>query len=348
MLTYRYKPSEGAVASSKGFFVYEQIIKSINNMKKVLTFLSSAFFAFGAMAQNLENGHEYVDLGLPSGTLWATCNVGADVPESYGDYYAWGETETHYNEGGNTESMTWKDGYSAGYAWSNYKYMDSNVNDWNGITKYTCEDGQKDVVWYDANGTFIGDNKTELDDEDDVAVKKWGGKWKMPTFEQQTELYNNCYWVWTTTYNGKSVNGYIVFKAKKAEDKGVKVLGGSSADSSYDVAEDTHIFIPAAGFCMGSTGVELVGIAGYLRSRSIDMEFSNFAGILAFDSDGVYASSFQRVFGQPVRPVVPGTSTAIETINTYKGQKTIKTSENGRVVIIRDGLKYDLSGRRLY
>ena len=40
------------------------------------------------------NGHNYVDLGLPSGTLWATCNVGADTPEGYGNYYAWGETET--------------------------------------------------------------------------------------------------------------------------------------------------------------------------------------------------------------------------------------------------------------
>ena len=39
------------------------------------------------------NGHEYVDLGLPSGTLWATCNVGADTPEGYGDYFAWGEIE---------------------------------------------------------------------------------------------------------------------------------------------------------------------------------------------------------------------------------------------------------------
>ena len=41
---------------------------------------------------NFYNGHEYVDLGLPSGTLWATCNVGASEPEEYGDYFAWGET----------------------------------------------------------------------------------------------------------------------------------------------------------------------------------------------------------------------------------------------------------------
>ena len=44
--------------------------------------------------ENMYNGHEYVDLGLPSGLLWATCNVGADVPEQAGNYYAWGETQT--------------------------------------------------------------------------------------------------------------------------------------------------------------------------------------------------------------------------------------------------------------
>ena len=41
-----------------------------------------------------ENGHDYVDLGLPSGLKWATCNVGASTPEGYGDYFAWGETNT--------------------------------------------------------------------------------------------------------------------------------------------------------------------------------------------------------------------------------------------------------------
>ncbi|MBQ8957850.1 MAG: hypothetical protein IJ057_05045 [Bacteroidales bacterium] len=38
------------------------------------------------------NGHDYVDLGLPSGTLWATCNIGADMPKDRGEYFAWGET----------------------------------------------------------------------------------------------------------------------------------------------------------------------------------------------------------------------------------------------------------------
>ena len=55
--------------------------------------------------ENMIDGHEYVDLGLPSGTLWATCNVGASKPEEYGDYFAWGETKP-------------KDDYS----WETYKW----------------------------------------------------------------------------------------------------------------------------------------------------------------------------------------------------------------------------------
>ena len=46
------------------------------------------------------NGHEYVDLGLPSGLNWATCNVGATKPEEYGNYYAWGETQPRDDDDG--------------------------------------------------------------------------------------------------------------------------------------------------------------------------------------------------------------------------------------------------------
>lgn len=51
--------------------------------------------------------HDYVDLGLPSGTLWATCNVGAETPEGFGEYYAWGEISTkavYYNNYQYTET----------------------------------------------------------------------------------------------------------------------------------------------------------------------------------------------------------------------------------------------------
>ena len=122
------------------------------------------------------NGHDYVDLGLPSGLKWATCNVGASSPEEYGGYYAWGETDE-------------KDDCS----WSTYRWCNGTYNS---MTKY-CTSA--------SNGTV--DNKTVLEPEDDVAHVKWGGNWRMPTKAEQDELCNNCTWTWTTL-NG--VNGYEV------------------------------------------------------------------------------------------------------------------------------------------
>lgn len=124
------------------------------------------------------NGHEYVDLGLPSGTLWATCNVGADSPEDYGDYFAWGETEPKSTYGLGT------------YKWFN--------GDYNFLTKY-CADSYFGTV----------DNKTILELSDDAANANWGGDWRMPTKAEVAELRDTSYttWIWTTQ-NG--VNGYKV------------------------------------------------------------------------------------------------------------------------------------------
>ena len=133
--------------------------------------------------------HPYVDLGLPSGTLWATMNIGANAPEEYGDYFAWGETEP-------------KDVYD----WSTYKWCNG---DYNQLTKY-CTNGS-----YGYNG-FV-DNKTELDPEDDAATAAWGAEWRMPSKDQMEELYNNCTSEWTTRngVNGRlftsNINGASLF-----------------------------------------------------------------------------------------------------------------------------------------
>ncbi len=123
------------------------------------------------------NGHEYVDLGLPSGTLWATCNVGASKPEEYGDYFAWGETTTK-------ESYYWDT-----YKWCNYDATEDHV----AFTKY----------WVDYSSTSHSgtvDNKTVLAPEDDAAHVNWGGDWRMPTLAEMQELLDsdNCTWEWTT------------------------------------------------------------------------------------------------------------------------------------------------------
>ncbi len=123
--------------------------------------------------------HEWVDLGLPSGTLWATCNVGASAPEEFGDYFAWGETTPR-------DFYDWTAyDWSAGSSTTMTKYCTSSSYGYEGFT----------------------DGKTELDLEDDAAYVNWGKKWRMPTYEQHTELHTQCTWTWTTQ-NG--VKGYLV------------------------------------------------------------------------------------------------------------------------------------------
>ena len=127
------------------------------------------------------NGHEYVDLGLPSGTLWATCNLGASKPEDYGDYFAWGET-IGYNSG------------KTSFSWSTYKWG-SHYN----VTKY-CTDSEWGKV----------DNNAVLTSTDDAATANWGNGWCIPTLEQIKELCNSSY----TTITRVTLNGKHGFKIK--------------------------------------------------------------------------------------------------------------------------------------
>ena len=123
--------------------------------------------------EEITDTHEWVDLGLPSGTLWATCNVGASSPEEYGDYFAWGETEPKTD-----------------YSWSTYKHCKGSYDT---MTKY-CTDSCYGTV----------DNKTELEPSDDAATVNWGSGWQMPSREQLWELCNSSYTTTTwTTLNGK-------------------------------------------------------------------------------------------------------------------------------------------------
>ena len=119
------------------------------------------------------NNHEWVDLGLS--VKWATCNIGAESPEDYGDYFAWGETEP-----------------KSDYSWSTYKHCDNGSS--SKLTKYNVGSS-----W----GTV--DNKTTLELEDDAARVNWGGSWRMPTRAEQDELREKCTWTWTTL-NG--IKGY--------------------------------------------------------------------------------------------------------------------------------------------
>ena len=131
-------------------------------------------FLTGSILETKAQDTTCVDLGLS--VKWATCNLGAESPEQYGDYYAWGETETKTK-----------------YDWTTYKWCKGKFGT---LTKYCFQD---------VRNLGIVDNKTELDPEDDVAFIKLGGRWRMPTKEEFDELINNCSWE-RSIING--INGF--------------------------------------------------------------------------------------------------------------------------------------------
>ena len=173
-------------------------------MLVLLTFLASC-----AGTSKVKSKHDAVDLGLPSGTLWASCNVGAANPWDYGEYFAWGETTP-----------------KAVYDWPSYKYAkDATSSTSKSFTKY-CQDAESGYNGY-------SDKLTVLENIDDAATANWGAEWSTPTMTQWQELHNNCTWTWTTI---KNVNGYEV-KGKNGKKIFIPAAGSKSGAKSSGVGE---------------------------------------------------------------------------------------------------------------
>lgn len=149
--------------------------------------------------------HDVVDLGLPSGTLWATMNIGASQEEDYGYYFAWAETTGYpYNK------TTF---YVSNYKWFNY-----------GDEKYTTK--------YCTNSAFgTVDNRSTLQQSDDAAYNNWGEYWCIPTVAQARELLNNCT-VSRVTRNG--VAGLKLTSTKNGNTIFFPSAGYRSGNSCYD------------------------------------------------------------------------------------------------------------------
>lgn len=147
--------------------------------------------------------HTYVDLGLPSGILWATCNVGADSPEEYGDYFAWGEIQP--------KSI---------YNWNTYQHCNGSYNS---MTKYCINSS------YGYNG--YSDYYFSLLPEDDAATVNWGEDWRIPTKAEWEELFENTTHTWTTL-NG--VNGRL-FTASNGNSIFLPATGYRNDGNVYNV-----------------------------------------------------------------------------------------------------------------
>ncbi len=192
-----------------------------------------------------KDGYGYVDLGLPSGLMWAYANVGASTPEDYGNYYAWGETET-------------KDTYD----WTTYQYCNGSETT---LTKY-CSDES-----YGQDG--FTDSYTTLEASDDAATANWGTNWRMPTQDEMQELIDNCDTTWTAI---DGING-LLFTSR--------VNGRSiflTAAGNYDITSLNNL-TTSGNYWSSSLRTDTPNYAWYLYFSSVDgtcgvFDFSRFYG----------------------------------------------------------------------
>ena len=198
------------------------------------------------------NGHTYVDLGLPSGTQWATMNVGANNETDTGLYFAWGETQGYTASEIDTDKQ---------FSWSDYKYGTSTDN----LTKYNSTDG-----------------KTVLDLEDDAAHVNMGGDWHMPTKEQCLELFNTTYVTnaWVTDYNGSGINGRLFTSVSNGNTLFIPAVGFCGGGGVYSVGVYGSVWASALDsesvsgawyffFGSGGAGVDYDDRCGGLSVRGV-------------------------------------------------------------------------------
>ena len=154
------------------------------------------------MEKNINsNGYDYVDLGLPSGTLWASCNVGANKPTDYGLYFQWGDTQGYTKEQVGTEKR---------FNWTNYKFSINGSG--SNFSKYT-------------------NPSAKLELEDDAAHANMGGDWHMPTHAQIQEIIDKTISDW----DASGGVGGMKFTSKKDESRFIFIpMAGMAWDGLAD------------------------------------------------------------------------------------------------------------------
>ncbi len=259
---------------------------------------------------------EYVDLGLPSGTLWATCNVGANTPEEYGDYFAWGETQP-----------------KSTYNWSTYQY--SNGSNYT-LTKYCSKSS------YGYNG--FTDNLTTLLPEDDAATTQWGNGWRTPTKEEWEELIGNTTST-VTTINGvkgsqiTGPNGNSIF---------LPYAGGRDDNTLLDEGVYSYFWSSSLNteypdYCWGA----------YYNSKNIDGQRFNGLSVRPVRSTSQAESYVVNATPSPIEGgtinVTGGSyygATCTLTATANEGYTFTNWTENGSVVSTNATYSFTLTGNR--
>lgn len=231
------------------------------------------------------NGHEYVDLGLTSGTKWAKMNVGASSETDAGLYFAWGETQ------GYTASQV---GTDKNFSWNDYTLT---------------EDSGSTMSKYNAS-----DNKTHLELTDDAAAANMGGDWHMPNRAQCLELFKETKNGFVTNagaftqYAWDDSNGYSSPTSTTAAISGWDTAGYFFFKNSYTsvteaITAEDYLFIPAAGYCEDGEVVG-VGMYSYVWASALNSENVENAWLFSFNSGIAGVLYNGRYRGRSVRGVV--------------------------------------------
>lgn len=205
--------------------------------------------------------------------LWASFNLGAKEEYEYGDYYAWGESET-----------------KSDYSWGTYKYANKDINK---LTKY-CPTNNQDC--WDGT-TEKPDGNVALYPTDDVVHVRLGGKWRMPTSEEMKALLalkTSKDHIWEGRSFFLDANG-----DERKDDQGNII---HCIRITHKVTGAT-LFIPAAGYHRDSSTYEAPGYRGFLWTSIVDTDNPNNACILKFEGEDSEHSVARRYLGIPVRPV---------------------------------------------
>ena len=227
--------------------------------------------------------YNFVDLGLPSGLLWADKNIGAETPEETGLYFQWGDVQGYTAEQvGNGEEQK-------PFEWSDYKFsIDGSSSN---FSKYNNTDG-----------------KTVLDLEDDAAHALMGGNWRMPTQDDFHELISNTN-LYLVPETGEEIHGNV---NPDGTSTGISIyfeweqpISGTIKGMKFYKKNDeqTYLFVPCGGVAYEGS-VQLVGVLGFLWSSSLYSQSVQSAWVFEFNGSNGGVNSYDRFGGFPVRGVL--------------------------------------------
>lgn len=226
----------------------------------------------GGFPSSTTSSYEAVDLGLPSGLLWANKNIGAETEEDAGLYFQWGDTQ-----GYTAEQVGVDKEFSSDF--SDYKF-----GIYPDFTKYNRTDGL-----------------ITLEEIDDAATQIMGGEWRMPTMDEFTELINNTE-IYCINSDGEEIpatltrSGFFQF-TKEYIIKGIKFY--NKTDSSK------YIVIPAGGRLDSNSIQELRQIGNVWYSTLYDIDYGCCFLFIGRTGIGESTSNHPRYYGLPIRAVKP-------------------------------------------